>query len=230
MFLEGANCSVYNIMKQIGFSYFIKRVFDYIFCIILLVFVSPFFLIAALIVKLASPDASVLFRQKRIGYKGNSFVIKKLRTMTNDCDEKGNLLPDEKRLKKWGMYIRKTNLDEIPQILNIFKGEMSLIGPRPLLNKEMLIMSEAEQKNRQSVLPGITGWEAINEGKTGSRREMAEYDLYYVNNWSIAMDVIIFIKTVKIIFLNKRPSDDIRAPKIEKEIDFHNNNKVSRSK
>ena len=191
---------------------------DYIFSIILIICSFPFFLIAVLIVKVASTESPVIFKQERIGYRCKPFVIKKLRTMNNDYDENGILLPDEKRLKQWGIFLRKTNLDEIPQVWNILKGEMSLIGPRPLLYKEMLIMSDDEQKKRQSVLPGITGWEAINERKAGSRRMMAQYDLFYVDNWSLWMDVKIFFATVAVIFLNRRPSDEIRAPRIDKEI------------
>lgn len=138
--------------------------------------------------------------------------------MTNDKDVQGNYLPDEMRLKKWGKIIRKTNLDEIPQIFNILKNEMSLIGPRPLLPKEMFVMSDLEQKKRQSVFPGITGWEAVNEGKSKNRREMAQFDLYYANNWSILLDMKILFLTAYLVFAYKRPSDAIRAPKIDNEI------------
>lgn len=205
-------------MKKNLFKFLFKRVFDIIFSFILLVISSPFFLAAIIMVKFASPEAPIIFKQERIGYRCKPFIIKKLRTMTNDRDQRGELLPDKKRLKKWGVFLRKTNLDEIPQICNILKGEMSLIGPRPLLYKEMQIMSIEEQKKRQSVLPGITGWEAINEGKSSSRREMAEYDLFYVENYSILLDIKIFITTVSIIIFNRRPADNIRAPKIEIEI------------
>ncbi|MCE1157223.1 MAG: sugar transferase [Spirochaetia bacterium] len=227
VFSEKSDYKGCGIMKQKGFSFFLKRIFDYLFGITLLVCAFPFFLLAALVVKIASPEAPVLFKQERIGYQCKPFVIKKLRTMTNDSDEKGRLLSDEKRLKKWGIFIRKTNLDEIPQIWNILKGEMSLIGPRPLLYKEMKIMSEEEQKKRQSVLPGITGWEAVNERKARSRRIMAEYDLFYVNNWSIKIDFKIFIKTVAIIVLNQRPADNIRAPKIDEELNSEFSKKVN---
>ena len=150
-------------------------------------------------------------------FKGKIINVYKLRSMTNECDEDGNLLPDEVRLKTWGKIIRKTNLDEIPQVFNLLKGEISLIGPRPLKKNEMVVMSEAEQALRQSVLPGISGWEAVNEGKTSTRREMAEYDLYYVNNWSLWLDIKIFFLTIYVIFCNARPEDEYRAPKIDDE-------------
>ncbi len=197
---------------------FVKRLFDYCFGLILLICAMPFFLIVGLIVKLASPEAPILFKQERVGYKRRKMIIYKLRSMTAEKDENGNLLPDEVRLKTWGKIIRKTNLDEIPQIFNILKNEMSLIGPRPILPKEMLVMSEDEQTLRQSVYPGITGWEAIHEGESANRREMAEFDLFYVRNWSLWLDLKIVFMTAYIVFANRRPADDVRAPKVENEL------------
>ena len=205
-------------VKQAGIGLFFKRFFDYLFALVLLILSSIFLLIAMLIVKIASPRGSVFFKQERVGRKGKIFKVYKLRTMTNDKDEHGNFLPDEMRLKKWGKFLRRTNLDEIPQIFNVIKNDMSLIGPRPLLPKEMVIMSEEEQKKRQSVFPGITGWEAVNEGKSSNRREMALLDLEYVDKWSFGLDIKIFFKTIGIIFGNKRPDDSVRAPKIEQEL------------
>ena len=134
--------------------------------------------------------------------------------MTNDRDADGNLLPDELRLKKWGKIIRATNMDELFQIWNIIKGEMSFIGPRPILAKEMQVMTSAEQVERQSMRPGITGWEAVHEGLSTNRREMAEFDLYYVRNWSPKLDWLVFYKTLVIIFGFERPDDSVRAPKM----------------
>jgi len=204
-------------MKQKGPPLYIKRSFDFLLGLILLILSSPFFLIAVLIVKVYSPEAPVIFKQERIGYKNKPMIIFKLRSMTNIKDENGVLLPDEQRLKRWGKIIRKTNLDEIPQLLNIIKGEMSLIGPRPILEKEMVVMNETEQIKRQSVIPGITGWEAVNEIKSGNRRQMVEYDLYYVDHWSLGFDLRICFETAFIVLFNRRPADNIRAPKIENE-------------
>ena len=162
----------------------IKRAFDFCFALICLIFASPVILLSMLIVHIKSPEDPVMFKQERVGHKGKLFTIYKLRTMTNERDEKGELLPDEQRLKKWGIIIRKTSIDELPQIFNILAGQMSWIGPRPLLPREMVVMTVQEQETRQSMLPGITGWEAINEGLTDTREEMAQYDLYYVNNWN----------------------------------------------
>ncbi|MBQ6543069.1 MAG: sugar transferase, partial [Clostridia bacterium] len=123
----------------------------------------PVILGAMAVIRLNSPESPVIFKQKRIGYMGREFTIYKLRTMTDERDADGNLLPDESRLRNWGRAIRKLSIDELPQMVNILKGEMSWIGPRPLLPREMLVMTDSEQAERQSVLPGITGWEAVNE-------------------------------------------------------------------
>lgn len=197
----------------------LKRIFDISFSLILLMLSSPFMVVSMISIKIFSPESPVIFKQKRVGYKGKVFEVYKLRSMTNEWNEEtGELLPDEERLKTWGKIIRKTNIDEIPQVINILKGEMSLIGPRPLMKMEMQVMNRDEQKKRQSVLPGISGWEAINESKALTRRAMAELDLYYVEYWSLWLDIKIFLKTVYIIFANKRPSDNIRAPKMEMEL------------
>lgn len=199
------------------YEYILKRGFDYFFSVLLVICSSPFMLAAMLTVKLCSPEAPVFFKQERIGKDGKKIIMYKLRSMTNERDENGELLPDEYRLKTWGKIIRKTNLDEIPQVKNIFMNEMSLIGPRPLLEKEMNVMSVEEQKVRQSVLPGITGWEAVNESQTDDRYEMALLDLYYVRNCSLLLDLKICFLTAYIIFFNRRPSDELRAPRIEKK-------------
>ena len=123
-------------------------------------------------------------------------------------------MPDEVRLKKWGKIVRKTNMDELFQIWNILKGEMSFIGPRPILAKEMLVMTGAEQQERQSMRPGITGWEAVHEGESENRRQMAEFDLYYVRNWCLKLDWIVFCKTFTIVLGFQRPADSIRAAKM----------------
>lgn len=198
-------------------SYIVKRVFDYILSFIMLVCSSPFLLIAIATVKICSPEDDIFFKQRRIGLNGREFIIYKLRSMTSERDKNGELLPDEERLKTWGKIIRKSNIDEIPQIANVLLNDMSLIGPRPLLKKEMEVMSDEEQRIRQSVLPGITGWEAVNEAKAKTRREKALLDLYYVEHWSLILDIKIFFMTAYIVFFNKRPDDSVRAPKIEKE-------------
>lgn len=188
----------------------IKRFFDVFFGVFLGIFALPILLLNMLLVILLSPrSGSPVFEQERIGYKCKPFKMFKLRTMTNEHNESGELLPDELRLKWWGKIIRKTNIDELVQIVHILIGQMSFIGPRPLLQREMLVMTKKEQEKRQSVLPGIVGWESVNEDKSSSRREMAMFDLYYIDNWSLSLDIRIFIKTVVSVFSFSRPDDSL---------------------
>ena len=192
----------------------IKRIFDILFSALVLVCSSPFFLIAVLTVKICSPESPVIFKQIRPGYKAKLFTIYKLRTMTNERDENGELLPDYVRLKTWGRIIRKTNIDEIPQMLNVLKGEMSLIGPRPVLPEDVEKFN-AYQMKRQDALPGISGWEAVNEWDVTSWEKKFEYDIYYVENFSLWLDVKIFFKTIYVIFFAKRPGEDYRPARFE---------------
>ncbi|MDA3731278.1 sugar transferase [Niameybacter massiliensis] len=196
-------------MKENKGQYFLKRVFDKCLASFLLVSMSPFLLIAILLIKINDPTSPVLFKQVRIGYQCKSFIILKLRSMTNERDEKGDLLPDNLRLKWWGKLLRKTNIDEMPQMINVLKGEMSLIGPRPVLPSDVENFN-AYQLRRQEVLPGISGWEAVNEWKTPTWDKKFEYDIYYVENFSLWLDAKIFLKTIYVILFAKRPSDDYR--------------------
>ncbi len=196
------------------FQRFVKRIFDIIFSLLLLVCSSPFFLIAFLTVKICSPESPATFKQLRSGYKCKEFTIYKLRTMTNERDETGELLPDEIRLKTWGKIIRKTNLDEIPQIVNVLKGEISLIGPRPVLTSDVEKFNDY-QRRRQDAIPGISGWEAVNEWETPTWEKKFEYDIYYVDNFSLWLDIKIFFKTIYVVFFAKRPDDSYRPARFE---------------
>lgn len=195
----------------------VKRVFDICFAIFVSIFAFPIIAVFMIVVKVASPESPVIFKQERIGFRRKPFMICKLRSMTNERNAEGELLPDEQRLKSWGKIIRKLSVDELTQIVHIFSGKMSWIGPRPLLPREMLVMTEEEQEERQSVIPGITGWEAVNEEKSDDRRTMAEFDLYYVRHWSLALDVKIFFMTVAKLFKADRSDDEHRAPKLKEE-------------
>ena len=178
------------ILTILFYKPFFKRFWDIVFGLILGCLAIPILLLVALFVFLLSPKSgSPIFKQIRVGRKGKEFTMLKLRTMTNDKDENGEFLPDEQRLKWWGKVIRKTNIDELTQILHILIGQMSFIGPRPLLPKEMLVMTTKEQEKRQSVRPGIVGWESVNEDKSSSRAEMAQFDLYYVDHRSFGMQI-----------------------------------------
>lgn len=195
----------------------IKRAFDLGTALIGGAVSAPVLLGAMTVVHVCSPEDPVIFRQTRTGYRGAPFTIYKLRTMTNECDASGALLPDAQRLRPWGVVMRKLSIDELPQILNIIKGEMSWIGPRPLLPKEMQVMTPAEQAERQSVLPGVTGWEAVNEALSDSRRKMAEFDLEYVRNWSLGFDLKIVLRTAAMLAGAGRAPDALRAPELRKE-------------
>lgn len=195
----------------------IKRFFDVFLALVLFLPGIIILFIGMAFVKIVSPEASPIFKQTRVGYKNKYFTMYKLRSMTNERGVNGELLPDEMRLKMWGKIIRKTNMDELFQIWNILKGEMSFIGPRPILPEEMLVMTEPEQFERQSMRPGITGWEAVHEGESSTRREMAEKDLYYVRNWSLKLDWIVLYKTIAIVVGFQRPDDSVRAPKMTED-------------
>ena len=196
-------------MRDKKFQRRIKRIFDVVFSVFLLMISAPFLLLAILIVKIYSSEAPVLFKQVRSGYKCQPFVIYKIRSMTCQRDRQGNLLPDEKRLKLWGKIIRASNLDEIPQVFNILKGEMSLIGPRPVLTADVDKFN-SYQRHRQDCLPGISGWEAVNEWETPTWEKKFEYDIYYVDNFSLWLDFKIFLNTIYVNFLAKRPGMDYR--------------------
>jgi len=176
-----------------------KMLFDKILALFLIILFSPIYIIVSLLIlsKMGSP---ILFRQKRPGYKEKIFAIYKFRTMTNNTDKSGNLLPDEQRLVGVGKFIRSTSLDELPQLFNVLKGEMSFVGPRPLL-MEYLALYNDEQKRRHNVKPGITGWAQVNGRNAISWEQKFEYDVWYVNNQSFWLDMKIlwmtFLKVIK---------------------------------
>lgn len=123
----------------------------------------------------------------------------KFRSMTNEKDENGNLLPDEKRLTKFGIFLRKSSIDELPELFNVLKGDMSIVGPRPLLVEYLPLYNE-EQKKRHNMKPGITGWAQVNGRNAISWKEKFSYDVWYVENWSLKLDLKIILKTFKKVF------------------------------
>lgn len=177
----------------------LKSIFDKFLALFLIILFSPIYIVVSLLIlwKMGSP---ILFRQQRPGYKEKIFGIYKFRTMTNDTDEAGNLLPDDKRLVGIGKFIRSTSLDELPQLFNVLKGEMSFVGPRPLLI-EYLDLYNNEQKRRHNVKPGITGWAQVNGRNAISWEQKFEYDVWYVDNQSFLLDMKIlwltFLKVIK---------------------------------
>ena len=171
----------------------VKRIFDILASGLGLVIISPLLLILSLLVW-AFHGSPVLFRQQRPGYKGRPFVMFKFRTMTNQTFADGKPLPDSERMTKLGRFLRSSSLDELPELINVFRGEMSLVGPRPLLMKYLPLYSP-EQKRRHDVLPGIAGWAQINGRNSISWEEKFKLDIWYVDNWSFWLDIRILLQT-----------------------------------
>lgn len=171
-----------------------KRVFDLVLTLPSLVVLSPVMLIVAILVW-RKHGAPILYEQKRPGLNGTIFTLRKFRTMTNERDADGNLLPDEQRLTRFGAFLRRSSLDELPELWNVLKGEMSLVGPRPLLVK-YLPLYNAHQARRHETLPGITGWAQVNGRNALGWDEKFNYDVWYVDNMSLWLDVRILWRTV----------------------------------
>ena len=171
-----------------------KRLFDIVVAALLLVLLSPLLLAVACMVKV-SLGSPVLFKQVRPGLHGRPFTMYKFRTMTDARDAQGRLLPDERRLTKFGRFLRSTSLDELPELFNVLKGDMSLVGPRPLL-MEYLPLYTPEQARRHEVRPGITGWAQVNGRNAISWEEKFEHDVWYVDNRSLWLDIKILWLTL----------------------------------
>lgn len=192
-----------------------KRFFDFIVTFFALLTLLPILLIVAILVflKLGSP---ILFTQNRPGLNGKIFKMYKFRSMTDGRDEKGNFLPNEKRLTLFGKKLRSTSLDELPGLLNVLKGDMSLVGPRPLLT-EYLPLYNQEQGRRHEVRPGITGWAQVNGRNAISWEQKFKLDVWYVDNQSFWLDVKILFLTVKKVFVRDgiNSSDNVTMPKFK---------------
>jgi sugar transferase EpsL len=171
-----------------------KRIVDLILTIPALILLSPVLLVVALLVriKLGSP---ILFKQRRPGLNGSPFILYKFRTMIEDYDTRGGLRPDEKRLTTFGQWLRRTSLDELPELVNVLKGDMSLVGPRPLLMSYLPLYSP-EQMRRHAVPPGITGWAQINGRNAISWEQKFALDVWYVDHTSLWLDIKIIATTI----------------------------------
>lgn len=176
----------------------IKRCFDIIAALGGIILFLPLFIVSAFLIKikLGSP---ILFRQKRIGKDNKEFELIKFRTMKNILDNNGEELPDEKRMTKFGSKLRNLSIDELPELINILRGEMSLIGPRPLLPQYIPLYNE-NQIRRHEVMPGLTGYAQVNGRNNLSWHEKFKLDVYYVDNWSLKLDTKIFFMTFYKIF------------------------------
>lgn len=180
---------------------FLKRILDFTASLFGLIILSPIFLIVTIGLFFANGGKPFFF-QRRPGKDGKIFNIIKFKTMNDKKDSSGKLLPDADRLTKIGAFVRKTSLDEIPQLINVLKGEMSLIGPRPLL-PEYLSLYNDTQRRRNEVRPGITGWAQVNGRNAISWEKKFEYDVWYVDHISFALDLKILLLTVKKVFVSE---------------------------
>lgn len=184
---------------KVGFyEKYIKRLLDFTLSFLALIILSPVLLVTAVLVriKLGSP---IIFHQERPGKSEKIFRLYKFRSMTDECDENGNLLPDNERLTRFGRILRSTSLDELPELLNILRGDMSIVGPRPLLVKYLPLYNE-EQKHRHDVRPGLTGWAQANGRNAISWEEKFKLDVWYVQHISFWVDVKVIFMTVKKVF------------------------------
>lgn len=198
-----------------------KRFMDFIISFIALILLLPVIILTSLLIryKLGSP---ILFFQDRPGLYGKTFKMMKFRTMLDYKDKQGNFLPDDERMTKFGTLLRSTSLDELPSLFNVLKGDMSLVGPRPLL-VEYLPLYSAEQSRRHNVRPGITGWAQVNGRNAISWEQKFKFDVWYVDNHSLLLDIKILILTVKKVFFK----EDISASNHATMPEFKGNKNVN---
>lgn len=184
------------------YKIFFKRLFDFIISLIALLLIGWFILLVALFLLFANKGAGVFFLQERPGKDGKVFKVIKFKTMTDERDENGRLLPDEKRLTSVGKFVRSTSVDELPQLLNVMKGDMALIGPRPLLVQYLPLYSK-EQARRHEVRPGITGWAQCHGRNAISWTDKFKLDVWYVDNCTFWTDVKVVFITIKNVLMRK---------------------------
>lgn len=189
------------------YCHYLKRIFDFFIAICALLMLSPFILTFIIILHFANKGAGVFFTQNRTGKDARIFKAIKFKTMTDERDAEGNLLPDEVRLTKVGRIVRSLSIDELPQLFNVLKGDMALIGPRPLLPKYLPLYSK-EQFRRHEVRPGITGWAQVNGRNNISWQRKFELDVWYVDHLSFTLDARIFFLTIRKVFMREDIAKD----------------------
>ena len=189
---------------------FFKRIIDFtiVFCVLLVIW--PFLLLITIWLHFANKGAGAFFTQTRPGKDGKIFKVIKSKTMTDERDATGNLLPDAERLTKVGRFVRSTSIDELPQLINVLKGDMALIGPRPLLPQYLPLYSK-EQARRHEVRPGITGWAQVNGRNAISWTKKFELDVWYVDHCSFLLDMKIIFLTIKKVFIREGISQEGQA-------------------
>ncbi len=184
------------------YKHFFKRVLDFLIVLTALLIIWPFLLIITIWLHFANKGAGAFFTQERPGKDGKIFKVIKFKSMTDERDADGNLLPNERRITKVGSFIRKTSIDELPQLFNVLKGDMSLIGPRPLMPRYLKLYSP-EQARRHEVRPGITGWAQVNGRNAISWTERFKLDVWYVDHCSFILDIKIIWRTVINVLTHK---------------------------
>lgn len=190
------------------YTYF-KRFFDFFAALIALILVFPILLVVTILLYFAN-DGKPFYFQRRPGKNVKIFTIVKFKSMNDKKDAEGNLLPDGQRITKIGAFVRKSSLDEIPQLINVLKGDMSLVGPRPLLTSYLDLYNDF-QNRRHEVRPGVTGWAQVNGRNATSWDQRFEHDVYYVDNQSFLLDFKILVKTVKKVLVSEGISADDNA-------------------
>ena len=205
------------------YQHFFKRLIDFLLSLIAIICISPFLLILMALLYFANEGAGVFFLQERPGLKGRIFKVIKFKTMNEKRGEDGKLLPDLLRITKVGKFVRATSLDELPQLFNVLKGDMALIGPRPLLKQYLPLYSE-EQMRRHDVRPGISGWAQVNGRNNLSWTEKFKLDVWYVNHISFALDIKIIFMTVMKVFKRESINSTETAGKNITEANFDGTN------
>lgn len=184
------------------YKHFFKRVIDFSIVLIALLIIWPFLLIIAIWLHVANKGAGAFFFQERLGKNEKIFKVIKFKSMTDERDENGNLLPDKDRITSVGKFVRKTSIDELPQLINVLKGDMALIGPRPLLPEYLPYYTERERL-RHTVRPGISGWAQVNGRNNVTWDQKLEMDVYYVEHLSFWMDIRVLLTTIKNVMKTK---------------------------
>lgn len=206
------------------YKYFFKRLLGFLGALTALLLLSPLFVVVTLWLHFANKGAGVFFTQARPGKGEKIFKVIKFKSMTDECDENGKLLPDAQRLTKVGRFVRSTSIDELPQLINVLKGDMSFIGPRPLLVEYLPYYTERERL-RHAVRPGISGWAQVHGRNTVMWDDRLEYDAYYAEHISFPLDVKIFFMTVVNVLKRKDVSVDVALVETNLKEERSNNKK-----
>lgn len=189
------------------YKHFFKRFFDFWIALVALICISPILIVVTIWLHFANKGAGAFFLQERPGKNGKIFKVIKFKSMTDERNADGNLLPDSQRLTKIGRFVRSTSIDELPQLINVLKGDMALIGPRPLL-VDFLPLYSKKHARRHEVRPGITGWAQVNGRNTCKYSKKFDYDVWYVDNISLILDLKIIIMTIKNVLGRENIGED----------------------